>query len=87
MRQEYTKDARKAEKKRGVFRITNSSAGNSHCGTVVTNPTSIREDAGLIHDLAQWVKDLVLLRAVVQVTDVAEILCCCVCCGGQQLQL
>ena len=26
----------------------------------VTNPTRIREDAGLVPDLAQWVKDLAL---------------------------
>ena len=31
----------------------------------LTNLTSIREDAGLIPALAQWVKDLVLLSAVV----------------------
>ena len=30
---------------------------SSHCGSVVTNPTSIHEDAGLIPDLVQWVKD------------------------------
>ena len=30
-----------------------------------TNPTCIPEDVGLTHGLAQWVKDLVLPRAVV----------------------
>ena len=39
------------------------------------HPTSILEDedVGLIPGLPQWVKDLVLL----QVADVAQILCCC----------
>ena len=34
---------------------------SSHCGSAVTNPTSIQEDVGLIPGLAQWIKDPVLL--------------------------
>ena len=37
------------------------SFGSSHWGSVVTNPTSIHEDMGLIPDIAQWLKDPVLL--------------------------
>ena len=55
----------------------------------VKNPTSIPEDMGWIPGLSQWVKDLALLKAVVQVTDTAWILSCCGCgCDeGQQLKL
>ena len=43
------------------------------------NPTRIHEVAGSITGLTQGVKDLALLRAVVEVTDTARIPSCCGC--------
>ena len=44
---------------------------SSHHGTAETNPTRNHEVVGLIPGLAQWVKDPVLLRAVVRGLDPA----------------
>ena len=54
-------------------------SGSSPCGSVEMNPTSIHEGMGSIPGLTQWVQDLVLPWAVVEVTDVARIPRCCGC--------
>ena len=49
----------------------------------VNNLTGIHKNTNPTPGLGQWVKDLVLLQAEAQVTDVVRIWCCCGC-GRQQ---
>ena len=44
--------------------------------------TSTCEDVGSIPGLTQWVKDLALLQAAMEVTDAARIWRCCGCGAG-----
>ena len=44
---------------------TKMGMGEFRCGSVVMNPTSIHEHVGSMPDLAQWVKNPALPRAVV----------------------
>ena len=43
-----------------IFLALECEPGSSHCHSVVTNPTSIHEEAALIPGLTPWFKDLVL---------------------------
>ena len=62
-------------------------SGSSHCGSAVTNLTSVHQDVSTIPGLAQWIKDPALLRAMVKIADASQILRCCCCGCGRLLHL
>ena len=71
-----------------VMKLNQKSKNQSSChGAVETNPTRNHEVEGSIPALTQWVKDLALPRAVVQVADTAQIWHCCGCGLRWRLQL
>ena len=53
----YMKIKEKPIVKNTITEVKNSLERSSHCGSVVTNPTSIHEDLDSIPGLVQWVKD------------------------------
>ena len=57
--------------------ISKNESGVLAMAQQLTHPTSIHKDVGSIPGLSQWVKDLVLLWAMVQVIDTAWVLHCC----------
>ena len=47
-----------------LVRIYKITGRDSHCGSMITNPTSIHEDAGWIPGPTQWLKDPALPPAM-----------------------
>ena len=75
----------KKERRKERSKQASKQARSSHHGTVETNLTRNHEVAGWIPGLVRWVKDLALLRTVVQVT--ASGIWCCYGCVGTSICL